>query len=73
MPIIHLLLSQSAGSLVFFLSRAFWLICGSEFQAIAHDDAHHVFMTLPPYTSTREGEARQLGRGPKPCQGGPCS
>src|ERR1700730_17851019 len=33
----------------------------SEFEAIAHDAAHHVFMTLPPYTSTREGEAPQLG------------
>src|SRR5207237_2696907 len=55
---LHLLLSQSAGSLVFFLSRAFWLICRSEFQAIAHN----VFMALPPYTSTREGEACQLGR-----------
>ena len=30
-------------------------------------------MTLPSYTSTREGETRRLGRGPKPCQGGPWS
>ena len=28
----------------------------SEFQATAHDDAHCAFMTLPPYTRTREGE-----------------
>ncbi len=27
--------------------------------AIAHDAALDVFMTLPAYTSTREGEARQ--------------
>jgi hypothetical protein len=32
--------------------------------ATAHDDAHDIFMTLPPYTSTREGEASQLGTGP---------
>src|SRR5260370_37554643 len=38
-----------------------------------HDEAHDVFMTLPAYTSIREGEASQLGRGPKPCQGGPWS
>jgi hypothetical protein len=49
---------------VFFLSRAFWLICRSEFQAIAHGDAHNVFMALPPYTSTREDEARHLGVAP---------
>ena len=30
-------------------------------------------MTLPAYTSIREGEASQPGRGPKPCQGGPWS
>ncbi len=36
--------------------------------ATAHDDAHDVFMTLPPYTSTREGEASQLGTVPKPCR-----
>jgi hypothetical protein len=34
---------------------AFWLMCGSEF----HDAAHGAFMTLPPYTRTREGEVRQ--------------
>jgi hypothetical protein len=33
---LHLRLCQSSGELVFFLSRAFSLICGSEFQAIAH-------------------------------------
>ncbi len=47
---------------------AFLLISCSEFGATAHDDAHHAFMTLPPYTRTREGETRQLGRGPKPCR-----
>ena len=26
-----------------------------------HDDAHGAFMTVPPYTRTREGETRQLG------------
>ena len=57
--------------LVFFLSRAFLLICRSEVQAIAHDAAHHVFMALPPHTSTRGGEAPPLRRGPKPCQGEP--
>ncbi len=40
---------------------------------MAHDVAHDAFMTLPPYASTREGEAPHLGRGPKPCQGGPWS
>jgi len=55
---------------VFFLSRAFWLICGSAFQAIAHDYVHNVFMALPPYTSTREGEARQLGVAPNPARVG---
>jgi hypothetical protein len=54
---IHRLLCQSSGSLVFFLSRAFWLNCGSAFEAIAHDEAHDVFMALPPYTRTREGVA----------------
>src|SRR5260370_12525460 len=38
---------------------------GSVFRATAHDavhDAAHVaFMTLPPYTCTRAGEAPQLG------------
>jgi len=33
----------------------------------AHDAAHNAFMTLPPYTWTREGEARQPASGPKPC------
>lgn len=35
-----------------------------------HDDVHNAFMTLPPYISTREGEGRQLGSGPKPCRVG---
>src|SRR5258706_10535968 len=61
---IHLLLCQSSGYSVFFPSRAFWLMCGSAF----HDDAHNVFMTLPPYTGTRDGEVPQLGSGPTPCQ-----
>ncbi len=42
-------------------------------KATLHDAAHHVFMTLPPYTSTIEGEVRHLRCGPKPCQGGPWS
>src|SRR5260370_13140272 len=29
-------------------------------------------MTLPPYTSSREGEERQLGSGPKLCRVGLC-
>ncbi len=33
-----------------------------------HDAAHDVFMALPPYTRIREGEAPQLGCGPKPCR-----
>src|SRR5260370_13131287 len=44
----------------------------SAFQATAHDDAHGAFMTLPPYTSTREGEAPQLGSDPTPCRLGLC-
>jgi hypothetical protein len=39
------------------LKGLFFLIYGSAF----HDDAHDAFMTLPPYTRTREGETRQLG------------
>jgi hypothetical protein len=38
--------------------------------ATAYDDAHDVFMTLPPYTSTKEGEVSQLGTSPKPCRVG---
>src|SRR5713101_66497 len=34
----------------------------SEFQATIHDEAHCAFMTLSPYTGTREGEARHLIR-----------
>ncbi len=44
----------------------------SAFQVTAHDDAHGAFMTLPPYTSTREGEAPQLGSDPTPCRLGLC-
>src|SRR5713101_10113801 len=32
---------------------------------------HCAFMTLPLYTRMREGEVPHLGRGLKPCQGGP--
>src|SRR5205807_8924384 len=39
---------------------------------IAHDDAHNVFMALPPYTGTREGEVRQLGVTPNPARVGAC-
>jgi hypothetical protein len=39
---------------------------GESIQAAAHDDTHDAFMTLPAYTRTREGEACQLGSGPKP-------
>jgi hypothetical protein len=34
----------------------------SEFQATLHDEAHCAFMTLSPYTKTREGEAHHLIR-----------
>src|SRR6266851_8616751 len=37
-----------------------------------HDDTHNTFMTLPPYTSSREDEERQLGSGPKLCRVGLC-
>jgi hypothetical protein len=33
-------------------------------------NAHNVFMALPRYTSTREGEARQLGVAPNPARVG---
>jgi len=46
---------------------------GTFFLSNAHDDAHDAFMTLPAYTRTSEGEAPQLGRGPKPYQDGPWS
>ena len=32
-------------------------LCGSAFGVTAHDEAHDAFMTLPPYTRTREGKA----------------
>jgi hypothetical protein len=35
-----------------------------------HDDVYGVFMTLPPYTSTWEGEVCQLECSPKPCRVG---
>jgi hypothetical protein len=38
--------------------------------AAVHDDAHGAFVTLPPYTSTREGEACQQECSPKPCRVG---
>jgi DNA-binding NarL/FixJ family response regulator len=38
-------------------------------SATAHlREAHNAFMTLPPYTRTREVEAPRLGRGPTPCR-----
>src|SRR5258708_18552064 len=33
-----------------------------------HDAARDAFMTFPPYTRTREGEAPQLGGGLTPCR-----
>jgi len=38
--------------------------------ATAHDAAHGAFVTLPPYTSSREGEVSQLCSGPKLCREG---
>jgi hypothetical protein len=38
-------------------ARPFWLISCSAFGATAHDEAHDAFMTLPPYSRTRDGEA----------------
>jgi hypothetical protein len=58
---VHLRLGRSSGWLVCFLPGAFLLLSCSAFQVTAHDDAHGAFMTLPPYTRTREGETRQLG------------
>jgi hypothetical protein len=34
----------------------------------SHDDAHGAFVTLSPYTNTKEDEVRQLGSSPKPCR-----
>jgi hypothetical protein len=48
---------------------AFLLFCGSAF----HDAAYGAFMTLPPYTCTREGQTRQLGEWSKLPPGGPLS
>jgi hypothetical protein len=39
-------------------------------SATVHDDTHGALVTLYPYTSTREDEARQLGSSPKPCRVG---
>jgi hypothetical protein len=59
-----------------FLPSMFSLLWGSAFGATAHDAvhdaAHDAFMTLPPYNSTREEEARHLGRGPQSCRVGLC-
>jgi len=57
----RLLLGRSPGWWVAFLPGAFWLLSCSAFGATAHDDAHGAFMTLPPYSRTREGEVHQLG------------
>ena len=38
----------------------------------AHDEVHNAFMTPPPYTCMKEGEAPQLGNGPKLCRPGLC-
>jgi hypothetical protein len=65
-------LSQFALACVLPGLGAFLLLCGSAFQATAHDGAHDAFMTLPPYTRISEDEARQLGSGPKPCWVGLC-
>jgi hypothetical protein len=37
---------------------AFWLLSGSGFEANPHNAAHHVFMTLPAYTSNGEDQER---------------
>jgi len=57
---------------VVFLPDAFSLLCGSAFEATAHDEAHNAFMTLPAYTRTSEGKVHQLGSGPTPCRLGRC-
>ena len=51
---------------------AFWLMCGSAFQATAHDEAPDAFMTLPAYARIREGEAPQMSCGPPSCRVGLC-
>ncbi|MFL5661431.1 MAG: hypothetical protein ACJ8BW_08755 [Ktedonobacteraceae bacterium] len=61
-----MLLCRGSGWSVCFLPGAFLLISCSAFGTTAHDEAHDAFMTLPPYTRTSEGEARQLGSSPKP-------
>lgn len=38
--------------------------------ATSHNTAHDAFMTLPPYTGTREDIARLLGSGPNPLPNG---
>ncbi len=45
----------------FILSKLSTLTRG-QYQRLGttHDDAHNAFMTFPPYTRTREGEAPQL-------------
>jgi hypothetical protein len=62
----HLLLGRSPGWWVVFLLGASWLMCGSAFGATAHDDAHGAFMTLPPYTRSREGEVQPVVNRPFP-------
>jgi len=55
-----------------FLPGAFWLLSGSRLRAPPHHAAHDVFMTLPPYTNTREDQVRHLERGFKVWRVGTC-
>ena len=66
-PLQHAYSYTTIGMASFFLPGAFLLISCSEFGVTAHDDTHNAFVTLLPYTYTREGEARQLTNNPKPC------
>jgi len=56
---------------LFLSSNLLWplqiLGASSEFQATIHDEAHCAFMTLSPYTGTKEGEAHHLSSGSKFC------
>jgi len=62
--------SKKAGNIEVYGEKHYLTISGSEFGATAHNTAHDAFMTLSPYTSTREDVARRLGRGPNPRGGG---
>ncbi len=59
----HMLLCRGSSWSVCFLPSTFLLISGSGFGATFHDAAHDAFMTLPPYSSTKEDDMQSAVSG----------